>query len=459
MTAEIAEHRANAMSGRGSSTSGHSRVWEARPAVLLLAVVLSIGGMSGPANAAEDNGTWARTGSLATSRAFFTATLLRSGKVLVVGGLQDPRQPVALASSEVYDPATGKWASTGSLETARYRHSATLLSSGKVLVVGGLRRDLNQPPTALGSAELYDPTTGKWAKVRSLAVARVGHTATLLESGKVLVAGGGRADTATEIYDPATDRWADTTPIPTARSEHSATLLKSGRVLVVGGEQPRVASDTGNIFAASVVYDPATAEWSMASRSGGRRARHTAALLGNGKVLVAGGVTSPAAGGANNPTDLGGRTVAVELYDPTGDTWGVTQSLPFAPVFQDATALNSGNVLLVGLPFYKPGDAPQVSVQLYDTNARLWEPVKTRLLTVRAFAPSLTLLKNGEVLMVAGEERATYLYRPQGSGSTSRPWVWAGIVAMSVLAFVFVVTRRRLRRRTKSARAGGFAPR
>jgi WD40 repeat protein len=119
------------------------------------------------------------TGSLATARYFHTATLLPNGKVLVAGGGGNSGY---LASAELYDPATGTWTATGSLHTARWIHTATLLPNGKVLVAGGF--------DTLSSAELYDSASGTWTATGSLANPRFSHTATLLPNGKVLVAGG-----------------------------------------------------------------------------------------------------------------------------------------------------------------------------------------------------------------------------------------------------------------------------
>src|SRR6266516_4856196 len=103
--------------------------------------------------------TFDNTGSLNTARYAHTATLLPSGKVLVAGGFNGSY----LSSAELYDPATGSWSSTGNLTTARHGHTATLLPSGKVLVAGG-----DNSSGFLSSAELYDPATGSWSSTGSL---------------------------------------------------------------------------------------------------------------------------------------------------------------------------------------------------------------------------------------------------------------------------------------------------
>src|SRR5438132_10884941 len=130
--------------------------------------------------------SWTATGSLGTARYQHTTTVLPNGKVLVAGGADNNDN--ALASSELFDPASGTWtATTGNLNTGRYEHTATLLPNGKVLVAGGLDSNFN----CSASAELFDPASGTWSATGSLNTARRYHTATLLPSGKVLVAGGG----------------------------------------------------------------------------------------------------------------------------------------------------------------------------------------------------------------------------------------------------------------------------
>jgi len=127
---------------------------------------------------------------MATARGNHTATLLLNRKVLVTGGY-NRNTASAVSAAELYDPATGTWTSTGSMASARLNHTSTLLLSGKVLVTGGAPD--NAQYSSLSSAEVYDPATGTWTAIGSLAVARQFQTATLLPDGRVLVAGGANA--------------------------------------------------------------------------------------------------------------------------------------------------------------------------------------------------------------------------------------------------------------------------
>src|SRR5207302_6524747 len=164
-----------------------------------------------------------------------TATPLPSGKVLVAVGDTSPFVATATATAELYDPSSGSWSPTGSMGTARYIHTATLLPSGKVLVAGGFTPP--GPPGETATAELYDPSTGSWSSTGSMGTARYGHTATLLPGGKVLVAGGFHdvmTTAAAELYDPSTGSWSSTGSMATASYLHTAALLP-GAVLVAGG--------------------------------------------------------------------------------------------------------------------------------------------------------------------------------------------------------------------------------
>jgi N-acetylneuraminic acid mutarotase len=341
------------------------------------------------------SGTWTPTGSLATARAYHTATVLPNGKVLVaggvVGGFKDASH--AFSSAELYDPATGTWAGTGSLTTARYRHTATLLPTGKVLVTGGF----NEADGFLSSTELYDPASGTWTATGSLATARKNHTATLLPKGEVLVGGGNNDDSRSlssiELYDPASGTWTATGSLTTARLRHTATLLPNGEVLVAGGDN----GITG--LGSAELYDPATGTWTATGHLRTARSQHTATLLPSGKVLVAGGSNRPALNSA-------------ELYEPATGTWTATGSLVTARFLHTATLLPNAEVLLAG--GFNESDGFLSSAELYDPASGIWT-VTGSLATARD-ANSATLLPNGKVLVAGGNNgpafRSAELYDP-----------------------------------------------
>ena len=156
------------------------------------------------------------------------------GKVLVAGGYIGNGSS-DLSSAELYDPTTGTWTNTGSLNVARSENAATLLPNGKVLVVGGQ----GNTSSSISSAELYDPTTGTWTNTGSLNTGREGHSVTLRPNGQVLVAGGFGNSTSlasAELYDPATGVWTYTGSMNLGRWDHTATLLPNGKVLITAGK-------------------------------------------------------------------------------------------------------------------------------------------------------------------------------------------------------------------------------
>lgn len=275
-------------------------------------------------------GTWSSTGNLNTARADHTATLLPNGKVLVVMGGNNSG---ILNSAELYDPATGTWSYTGNLNTARFGHTATLLLNGKVLVAGGVNN------WSLNTAELYDPATGAWSSTDNLRQERFNHTATLLPNGKVLVVGGeflvGAFDGANvvtdsaEIYDPATGTWTNTGNLNIGRTGHTATLLLSGKVLVAGG----AVEPSFNTTNSAELYDQSTGTWSYTGNLITDRILHKATLLPNGKVLVAGDINTPN---------------SAELYDPATGTWNITANLNTGRARHTATLLPNGKVLVAG---------------------------------------------------------------------------------------------------------------
>jgi hypothetical protein len=263
-----------------------------------------------------------------------TATLLPSGKVLVVGGFGS----ATLVTAEVYDEAIGAWTAAGSLATARYSHTATSLPSGKVLVAGG-HIDSGIP---VASAELYDERTGTWTTTGSLATPREYHAATRLRSGKVLVAGGRGSGivnavslASAELYDEAMGAWTPTGSLANARHYHTTTLLRSGKVLVAGGYD----LSTFSSLASAELYDE-TGIWTLTGSLFTERHYHTATLVPSGEVLVAGGFSSflwP-----------DGYLATAELYDEATGTWAETIQLFTARDLHAATLLRSGKVLVTG---------------------------------------------------------------------------------------------------------------
>jgi hypothetical protein len=208
-------------------------------------------------------GAWTNTGAMTVKRAGHAATLLSNGKVLVSGG-ESGGNNSDLASAELFDPTTGQWTPTGTMNQARRGHTATLLSDGKVLVAGGVTGFPRS--VLLSSAELYDPSTGVWTLASSLKVARYGHTATILTNGLVLVVGGKDANAnflfSAELFDPSNGQWATTGSMPyESRYFYTATLLTNGQVLITASGA-NYAWELTNAWAVSKeLYDPASGQW------------------------------------------------------------------------------------------------------------------------------------------------------------------------------------------------------
>jgi N-acetylneuraminic acid mutarotase len=214
---------------------------------------------------------WTSTGNLTETRWGHTALLLPNGQVLVVGGAPEP-------TAELFDPTTETWTSTGDLFSPRFGHSATLLSNGKVLVAGGFANSSRD--YTLDSAELYDPGTGEWYATGKLHTARMYHTATLLSNGKVLIVGGMHdpADflNSAELYDPVTQVWTTTTSLNAPVLDHRATLLPNGKVLVTGGNTPGAVSTPVN---SAQLYNPDTGAWVSTGSLSTPYAGHTSTLI------------------------------------------------------------------------------------------------------------------------------------------------------------------------------------
>ena len=332
----------------------------------------------------DGNGTagFVLTGSLNTARYYYTATLLNNGLVLIAGGLGSS---AVLASAELYNPATGTFTPTGSLNTARFSHTATLLNNGMVLIAGGSGGGQGVAAD-LTSAELYNPATGTFTPTGSLNAGRAVHTATLLNNGMVLIAGGNLPPLASaELYNPTTGAFTPTGSLNYARVEHTATLLNNGMVLIAGG-QGVVPIPGGQSFpglASAELYNPATGTFTATGSLNGARFQHSATLLNNGMVLIGGGQDQNSA-----------YLASAELYNPTTGAFTGTGSLNYALVGHTATLLNNGMVLIAG------GTFGAISAELYDPATGTF--TATGILNVARVVHKATLLDNGIVLVAAG---------------------------------------------------------
>lgn len=257
--------------------------------------VLVAGGWNGLSSEIYDpeTGTWVATGSMSVARAGGdTSTLLASGELLVAGGYADTTSLDPIASAEIYSATTGTWRATGSMDDARGGQTATLLSDGRVLVVGG-----RGASGELATAELYDPGIGSWSPAAAAPVSFLGHTATLLTDGKVLVVGGwhsnsGITEASAFVYDPDSNTWAGAANLLEARGGHTATLLDNGQVLVSGGFGSDLGVTCGEVLASAELFDPSTGTWSAAMTMPQHRYRHVATPLVDGSVLITGGTDS-----------------------------------------------------------------------------------------------------------------------------------------------------------------------
>ncbi len=357
------------------------------------ALVLSLV-CSASRSAAQLPGTFTATGSMTTPRVNHTATLLTNGKVLMAGGGQaaDPVQPFpvswrVLASAELYDPSSGTFTRTGDMTSPRIGHTATLLPDGRVLMAGGLDPSAN----ALISAELYDPASGTFAPAGNMIQARGYHAATLLAGGRVLLAGGQRNPPfIAEVYDPSIATFLSVGPLPFYPSQ--LTLLADGKVLIQGMD----AADFVRGFCLpagcrfqSALYDPNRGfrldepireYWTIV----------TATLLTTGKVLDTMLVTDE-----ENETDV------AELYDPS--TW-VFAPRKMAAIRRSATAtlLPDATVLIAG-----GGDSDLQWSNRETSGAEVYDPVADKFPRTGSMAENreghtATLLPDGTVLIAGG---------------------------------------------------------
>jgi len=320
---------------------------------------------------AQASGTWAKTGSLNTTRAGHSATLLPNGQVLAAGG---EGTTGFLNSAELYDPSKGKWTVTGSMASSRLGHSAALLPNGLVLVAGGIGNITDTGVvTVTATAELYNPSTGQWTATGSLNTARYGAGTALLQDGEVLVAGGVNPMDGTlasaELYDPTKGTWKNTGSMNDPRSTHAA-LLQNGQVLMAGGN-----GNTAELYS--------NGHWTLTSSMVFTHPASSAAPLTNGDALIFGGHLA---------------SYSSEFYNPSTNLWARTGNIAVNPPNGPLTLLGTGKVLLAG---GESGYGTDALCRLYDSSSNAW--LLTGSMNQTRTSHSATRLLNGQVLAAGGE--------------------------------------------------------
>jgi hypothetical protein len=325
------------------------------------------------------------------------------GRAVVPPGAATCEVRVTWASARyplLVDPA---WTTTGALTDARRRHGAVTLSTGRVFAVGGTGQPSNAAQTPIASTELYDPKTGTWAGGAPLPTARVGHTTTVLADHRVLVAGGeivtagNQAATATTLfYDPVAAKWTPGPDMTVAATGGKAVLLTNNRVLVTENSAAQELDPSGAGGAGSWISTPTipldTAEYVLA-----------AGPASVGKAILAGGWHFATLGYIYQSSYV--------LYDIAAHTWTKSpNSMKAARAKHSAAVLPNGSVLVAGGE--NGGTVPIDSAEIYDWATDTWSTTGT-LTTGRSNA-SLVLLPNGFALLAGGVGLTTELFAPSG---------------------------------------------
>ena len=353
------------------------------------------------ARASDRGGTIVAAGNTVERRFSHTATLLPSGKVLIAGGMA--QNGVFNPTAETYDPSTQRFTSAGRMISQRaYGSTAALLPNGKVLIAGGSSA---QCGTAcyLRTAEIFDPASGKFTPTGDMGQGRAVIVSAVLPNGDVLVVGGSEppdsAPFATaELYHPDSGKFSPTGSMQASRDVLAAVMLRNGRVLVIGK-----ISGSGDVIqqATAEIYDPATGKFTATGKMRVPRTKLGAALMADGRVLVAGGQV----GGA-----FGEKLSTTEIYDPATGTFSPGPEMSFKrfKLLHAVVALPNGRILVAG-----GAERPEA----FDPYTRTFLPVNGARLDGYSFSTA-TLLANGDVLVVGG-----YAW-PPSAGAVNHAWIY-----------------------------------
>lgn len=301
-----------------------------------------------------EGGDWEKTTSLPSRREGPVLLALPDGRALLTGGMTgEDGGPTAYSSTYVFDPADRSWLQSGLLNTARTGAAAAVLADGRILVAGGLYID-RTGQSDLDSSELWDPASGSWSSTGPLAGTRVDASAATLADGRVLVVGGVASNgdqaqqAAAEVYDPETGRWSSAGTLATARSGFALVALADGGAIVVGGFGGLAPRAVGRVSTVER-FDPVSNTWSPAQDFPGPVAGATGIRLADGRVLVAGGsAREPNPIDPDAGTYISGLAPDAALFDPATGAWTVTTSMPSARAGASAVLLADGSALFAG---------------------------------------------------------------------------------------------------------------
>jgi Kelch motif len=341
---------------------------------------------------------------MTTPRADASAVALRDGRVLICGGTATGNVGGVLSSAEIYDPAARTFTPTGSMTVAREGATATLLNDGRVLIAGGARNIGFR--AELSSAELYDPAAGAFAATGSMHTAREGHTATLLRDGRVLVAGGSDNGVHTlssaEIYDPGSGIWIRAGDMTQPREAQVAVRMNSGKVLIAGGGRGDVPG--GYVaYQTAEIYDPVAGMFiALKAQMNLDRVGAGGVLLGDGRVLIAGGKSSKMILNELGPNLMSLTPLkSAEVYDPESSMFMRVGDMRVPHYLPTLTRLRDGGVLVVGgWTMQGPLVVGMREAELFEPNASAFVPVG--LTRVARLENTATILPGGAVLIAGG---------------------------------------------------------